>query len=99
MAKKSFFVLFLLVLVLGLFVSSSFAAQDTELILYNGKILTVDKDFRIVDAVAIRDGKFVATGKKDEVMRFAGEKTKLLDLEVGGYSGLIDSHNHVVGWN
>jgi predicted amidohydrolase YtcJ len=97
MAKKLSVVLFLVVLFLSFFVSSSFAGLDTDLILFNGKILTVDKDFRIVEAVAIRDGKFIATGKKDEVMRYAGEKTKLLDL--GGKTvipGLIDSHNHML---
>ena len=97
MTKKSSFVSFLLVLFLGLFVSSSFAALDADLILHNGKILTVDKDFRIVEAVAIRDGKFVATGNKADVMRSAGDKTKLIDL--GGKTvipGLNDSHNHML---
>jgi predicted amidohydrolase YtcJ len=97
MAKKIFFMQVLFGLFLTFFVCSSYAGLDSELILYNGKILTVDKDFRIVEAVAVRDGKFVATGNKAEVMRLAAEKTKLVDL--GGKTvipGLNDSHNHML---
>jgi predicted amidohydrolase YtcJ len=81
--------------------ASPLSAASLELhadtILYNGKIITVDKDFSIAEAVAIKDGKFVAVGKRKEVMPFAGKATKRIDLK--GKSvipGLNDSHNHML---
>src|SRR5438094_1347621 len=50
------------------------------MVLYNGKILTADDKFTIVQAVAIRDGKFLMIGKNDEVLALAGPNTKKIDL-------------------
>ena len=36
-----------------------------DLIVYGGKILTVDEEFSIADAVAIKDDKFIAVGADD----------------------------------
>ena len=36
-----------------------------DTILFNGKIVTVDEDFSIAEAVAIKDGRFVAVGSND----------------------------------
>jgi predicted amidohydrolase YtcJ len=62
----------------------------------NGKILTVDAAFRIVQALAIDDGRIVARGTNDEVARYRGPKTQVID--VGGATvipGLIDNHFHL----
>jgi len=68
------------------------------MILYNGKVITADKDFRIVQAVAIRDGKFVAIGDDKEVMAYAGRETKLIDLKGNVVTpGIVDSHAHPAG--
>ena len=64
-------------------------------ILHNGKIVTVDPQFRIVNAMAIRDGRVVAVGTNAEILTLAGSGTEQLDL--GGKTvlpGLIDSHVH-----
>ncbi len=37
-----------------------------DMVLHNGKIVTVDEDFSIAQAVAIKDGRFVAVGSDDE---------------------------------
>lgn len=69
-----------------------------DIILYNGKIITVDKDFSIVQAVAIRDGKFLAIGSDAEMMVYAGPTTKMIDLKGRvATPGLIDSHCHPIG--
>ena len=49
-----------------------------ELILFNGKIATQDDHRTFAQAVAIRDGKFVAVGADREVMAFRTEGTKLV---------------------
>src|SRR5579872_1115450 len=69
-----------------------------DVIMTNGKILTVDKDFSIRQAVAIRDGKILATGTNAAILRLAGPKTQKIDL--AGKSvipGIIDTHLHGQG--
>jgi predicted amidohydrolase YtcJ len=66
-----------------------------DLVFYNGKILTADEEFTIVEAVAIRDGKFLARGDNDRILAMAGPRTRRVDLE--GRSlvpGFIDTHQH-----
>ena len=52
-----------------------------ERILHNGKIVTVDHDFSIAQAVAIRNGRFVAVGSDSEILALAGAQTEKVDLE------------------
>src|SRR6266511_3208716 len=66
-----------------------------DLVLRNGKIITVDRDFSIKQAVAIRDGRFVAVGNDHDVRILTARRTRVIDL--GGRTvipGLIDSHIH-----
>ena len=69
-----------------------------DLVLYNGKIVTVDAAFTIAQAVAIRGDRFVALGTNDAVRASAGPATRQLDL--GGRTvipGLMDGHLHNAG--
>jgi predicted amidohydrolase YtcJ len=69
--------------------------QPPAHIFHNGKIVTVDAQFRTVEAMAIRDGRIVAVGTNAEVLKLAGTGTERTDL--GGKTvlpGLIDSHVH-----
>jgi predicted amidohydrolase YtcJ len=75
-------------------------AQDdpADLIVHNGKVLTVDAKFSTAEAVAVRGGKVVAVGKSADVLKLKGEKTRVIDA--GGKTvmpGLYDSHTHPVG--
>ena len=64
-------------------------------ILYNGKILTVDDEFSIAEAIAISGEHIVAVGDTDELLSMADAKTKLLDLEGRTViPGFIDNHLH-----
>ena len=51
-----------------------------DTILQNGKILTADQNFSTAEAVAIRDGEFLAVGTNQEVLRLRGPQTRVLDL-------------------
>src|SRR5262245_12534104 len=78
--------------------ASSAAGQAPDLILYHGKIATVDKDFSLAEAIAIRGERIVQVGKSADLLKTQGEATKLIDL--GGkfvLPGLIDSHTHPTG--
>ena len=80
------------------FLVQSAAAQAPDLILHHGKIATVDKDFSLAEAIAIRGERIVQVGKNDDVLKTKGDGTKLVDL--GGklvLPGLIDSHVHPTG--
>ena len=64
-------------------------------ILVNGKIVTVDPDDTIVEAVAIRDGRFVAVGSNDDAGSFSEKDTQVTDLQGKTVlPGIIDSHTH-----
>src|SRR4029453_2984138 len=68
-----------------------------DLILSNGKIITVDDRFTIAQAVAIRGDRVVAVGTNPEITRLAGPNTRRIDL--GGKAvtpGLIDTHMHLL---
>src|SRR5690348_8579199 len=69
-----------------------------DLVLYNGKIVTVDAAFSIVQAVAIRGDRIVAAGANDAVRRTAGAATRQIDLQGRTViPGLIDDHLHNAG--
>ncbi len=64
-------------------------------ILFNGKIVTVDQDFSIAEAVAIKDGKFVAVGTNAEIRALIGPNTEEIDLEGKTVlPGFTDPHVH-----
>ena len=72
-------------------------AQNADTILVNGKILTVDKQFSVREAVAIRDGKITAVGSNTEVRKQAGPGTRMIDLQGRTViPGFIDSHIHAI---
>ncbi|MDH6060620.1 amidohydrolase [Chrysosporum bergii ANA360D] len=67
--------------------------MSPDLILYNAKIITVDEKFTIAQAVAIKDGRFVAVGASNQILSLARESTKTLDLEGKTViPGFIDGH-------
>lgn len=87
----------LLALCAALAVTPHAARADADAILVNGKILTVDKDFSTREALAIRDGKILATGASADIRKLATGDTKIIDL--GGRTvipGLTDAHLHGV---
>ncbi len=72
-------------------------AQPASRIFVNGKIVTVDEDFTIAEALAIRGDRILAVGSTEEVRRTAGSSTVVIDL--GGKTvipGLIDNHFHFI---
>jgi hypothetical protein len=61
----------------------------------NGKILTIDANFRVVQALAINNGRIVASGTSAEMARYAGPNTKVIDVKGATViPGLIDNHFH-----
>jgi predicted amidohydrolase YtcJ len=71
-------------------------AADADLILHNGKIVTVDQKFSIQQAVAVKAGNIVAVGSDTAILKAErGPATKVIDL--AGKTmlpGLVDAHVH-----
>ena len=77
--------------------SVSLAAQPADQMLTNGKIVTVDQDFSIAEAIAIRGDRIIAVGSNSEVLKHRGPSTQTRDLD--GQTvipGLIDNHFHFI---
>ena len=70
--------------------------QNVDLILTNGKVLTVDEQFSIHNTVVVNDGLIVATGEADLTSRYQSDNI----LDLGGkvlMPGFNDSHTHIRG--
>jgi len=71
------------------------AGRHADLVLVNGKVVTVDKDFSIAQAVAIRGDRIMAVGPDEQVRALAGSGKEILDLKGKTVlPGINDSHIH-----
>ena len=69
-----------------------------DLVIRHARVITLDRDNRIAQAVAIRGDRILAVGTDDEVQPLVGPGTKTIDA--GGKTllpGLYDSHVHPLG--
>src|SRR5215831_13705617 len=84
---------------IGTLVCLPVIAADADLILHNGKMVTVDASFRVVEAIAVKNGRITATGTSAEILKAERTpRTRVVDL--GGkmvLPGLIDAHVHALG--
>lgn len=68
-----------------------------DLVITGGDVFTQTKSFPRATAVAVRDGRVLAVGSRDEMRELIGPKTKLVDLSgCVVMPGFIDSHVHFV---
>lgn len=79
------------------YATSSGAPMNADLILFNGRLHTVDREKPTATAVAIKDGKFIAVGSDAEAMALRGSATQVVDLKQRTViPGLNDSHLHLI---
>src|SRR5438128_1870016 len=80
---------------LAMVVSLSAQQAAPDLILSNGKIITVDDTFSIAQAVAVRGDRIAAVGTNADINRLAGPNTRRIDLRGKAVvPGFIDNHAH-----
>ena len=85
----------LLLWTLGTTPTNQGAASPADLVLLDGRIVTVDRRFSTASALAVRDGRFVAVGSNDDIRRHIGSGTRV--IEGRGRTivpGIIDTHVH-----
>jgi predicted amidohydrolase YtcJ len=91
----------------GLWPSTSGAAEvrgtaldprDADLVVFNGKVYTVDSQTPKVEAFAVKAGRFAAVGTTEDMKAFIGKGTQTLDAkQMTVVPGFIDCHNHAPG--
>ena len=71
---------------------------EADLILHNGRVVTVDSKFSIQQAIAVGGGRILEVGRERDVFKFRGARTELVDLKGRMVvPGLMDSHTHPTG--
>src|SRR4030042_4707317 len=71
--------------------------SHADLVLINGKIITVDSKDSIVQAVAVKGDRIIKVGTTSQIQTFVGPATQVVDLKGKAVTpGIIDSHIHVL---
>jgi len=71
--------------------------EVADVILVNGKVVTVDDRFTVAQALAIKGSRIVAVGSTADIRNHAGGNTRVIDLQGRTViPGLIDGHSHWV---
>ncbi|MCH6570839.1 MAG: amidohydrolase family protein [Acidobacteria bacterium] len=69
-----------------------------DMVFYNGHVLTMDRDqapFTVTEALAVRDGRILAVGEDERILRMAGPDTARMNLDGRAVMpGIIDTHSH-----
>src|SRR5262245_65982880 len=74
--------------------STKAAVADT--IYTNGEVITVNDAQPSAEAVAVKDGKILDVGARDDVMRYQGASTEVVDLRGRTMvPGFVDGHSHI----
>ena len=72
---------------------------EADIVLHNGKIVTVDESFSVAEAVAISGNQFHAVGPNQAVLQLAGPGTLVIDLKGRTVvPGLVDTHRHIYSY-
>lgn len=81
-----------------LFASCTFQ-PSVDKVLYNGQIQSVDSQMSVYEAMAVKDGRIVALGASEEILK-AYNASETINLEGRFvYPGFIDPHSHFVGYS
>jgi predicted amidohydrolase YtcJ len=95
---KPWMMSFVIAAVAALLLANRVKSEEPQWIFHHGRIVTVDSDFRIAEAMAVHGDRIVAIGSNDAVLKLAGSDTQLVDLQGKMVlPGLIDSHSHPPG--
>jgi len=73
-------------------------AQPADLVLRNGKIVTMNQSVPGAQAIAIRGGRIVALGSDSDIRKQIGQGTRIIDLHgMLAIPGFIEGHGHFTG--
>ena len=93
--KKQFLVLSTIVTGILMFLSCHGLDGQADLVLRNGRIVTVDDQWPRVSALAIKGDRIAAVGSDRDMLRFTGRETQVIDLKgMLAIPGFIEGHGH-----
>ena len=74
------------------------AAGDADLVVTNARVYTVDSRMPRAEALAVKNGRFIAVGTNDEINGIVGKDTRTIDAsQMTVVPGFTDCHNHAGG--
>ena len=80
------------------FLLSSCINQKVDLIVHHAQIFTVNNEFSVAEAMAIQDGKIVAIGNNDDILKEYKSDSVVNANGASVYPGFIDAHAHFLGY-
>lgn len=80
------------------FLFSSCINQRVDLIVHHAQIFTVNNEFSVAEAMAIQDGKIVAIGNNDDILKAYKSDSVVNANGASVYPGFIDAHAHFLGY-
>jgi predicted amidohydrolase YtcJ len=81
-----------------IFLFSSCINQRVDLIVHHAQIFTVNNEFSVAEAMAIQDGKIVAIGNNDDILKAYKSDSVVNANGASVYPGFIDAHAHFLGY-
>jgi predicted amidohydrolase YtcJ len=85
-------------LLFGSLTSCAPKKERADLVLVNGKIVTVDESLPEAEALAVRGGRITAVGDNEQIRDYIGTDTEVIDLDGRlAVPGFIDAHVHFTG--
>jgi predicted amidohydrolase YtcJ len=73
------------------------AATNADIVLLHGRIITMDAQDQVVQAIALGGGRIIGLGSDRTIERLVGPATRVIDLHGRAATpGLIDAHAHVL---
>ncbi|MCK5125351.1 MAG: amidohydrolase [candidate division Zixibacteria bacterium] len=95
---KSVFIIILAIAVLLALTTCTKKPTGADLMLINGKVVTMDDNLSEAEAIAIKDGKILAVGNSAGMQAYQDEHTIIIDLDGRlAIPGFIDGHAHFMG--
>ena len=77
---------------------SSCINQRVDLVVHHAQIYTVNESFAVAEAMAVQDGKIVAVGTNDEILKTYQADSVVDAKGATVYPGFIDGHAHFLGY-
>ena len=77
---------------------SSCINQRVDLVVHHAQIYTVNENFAVAEAMAVQDGKIVAVGTNDEILKTYQADSVVDAKGATVYPGFVDAHAHFLGY-
>jgi len=90
--------MFILFFGLFLFSSCAFQSEVADMIVHNARIYTMDDEMKIMEAMAIRDGRIIELGPERQILNKYRAETMIDCRKQPVYPGFIDAHCHFLGY-